>query len=401
MSRLITLAEARKHILDALTRLPVETVLLAHATRRVLAEDIIARHDQPAENISAMDGYAVRLQDCDVGNAIRVIGEARAGDAFDRAIGPGEAVRISTGAWLPSGADHILIQEEAECDGDTLVATVAQAANGFIRARGRDFSTGALLLDAGTRLTPAAIALCAAAGRNKVAVYRRPGVAILTNGDELCEPGEALRSGALYDSNGDGLAAQIAVWGGSIGWQGRGGDDAAAMATVLNQAKGHDLLVIAGGASVGPHDIVRTAFTAGGGKEIFSRMAVKPGKPAWFGRFGTMPVIGLPGNPASAFVTAELLVRLAVEHMAGDAVSADLPLQSALASKALPANGPRETFARAIVSDNGKGQRIIAAADDQDSSLLRPLVAANALLHRPAGAAAVATGEYVRYLALG
>lgn len=399
MTSLISLTEARQQILDALCPLPAEKVALASALGRVLAEGIVSDHDQPAADMSAMDGYAVRRSDCVPGEAVAVVGEARAGAPYADKLRPGQAVRISTGAYVPQGADHILIQEEARIAGDgiSLTPIEAQSANGFIRVRGRDFASGDILLPARTRLNPAAIALAAAAGRGHISVYRRPSIAILTNGDELCEPGEPLRAGALYDSNGPALAAQMMQWGADIGWQGRGGDNREAMASMMASARAHDLLVVAGGASVGPHDIVRDVFTDQGGALIFSRIALKPGKPAWAGQLGRTLVIGLPGNPASAFVTAELLVRLAVEAMTGQTVRADLPLRSAQLSQPLRANGPRETFLRAGLRVGAAGRQIITPLLDQDSSLLRPLVAADALLHRRPGAAALAQGDIAFY----
>lgn len=400
MTPLISLTQARQHIVDAVQPLAVENCLLGDALGRTLAQDIIARHDQPAQDISAMDGYAVRRQDCGGGAALSIMGEARAGAPFSGSLAPGQAVRISTGAYVPQGADHILIQEEAEKTGETIAALAAQSANGFIRARGRDFSAGTTLLASGSVLTATAIALAAAAGRGVLSVYRRPNIAILTNGDELCDPGTPLRPGALYDSNGPALAAQVTSWGGAIGWQGRGGDSEQAMAEMLASCCNHDVLVIAGGASVGPHDIVRAAFSAQGGKLLFSRIAVKPGKPAWCGLLGRMLVIGLPGNPASAFVTAQLLVRLAIERMTGHGATAQLPLRPAMISAPLSANGPRETFLRAALKHDDAGQQIISPLEDQDSSLLRPMVAANALLHRAAGAIAAEAQETVSYIAL-
>ncbi|MEM1134075.1 MAG: gephyrin-like molybdotransferase Glp [Pseudomonadota bacterium] len=400
MSGLISLTEARQHILDACETLPVEQCALSEILGRTLAEDIVASHNQPAADISAMDGYAVRLDDCAIGKGLQLAGEARAGNPFQGPLNAGQAVRISTGAYVPEGADHILIQEEAERADETLTPTVQQSPNGFIRAKGRDFANGDTLLTAGTPLAPASIALCAAAGLAQLPVIRKPRVAILTNGDELCEPGEPLRPGALYDSNGPALAAQITHWGAISGWQGRGGDDMTAMIQCFKQAQGHDLLIIAGGASVGPHDIVRDAFVEEGGELIFSRIAVKPGKPAWCGRLGRTLVIGLPGNPASAFVTAELLVKPAVAKMLGQQAQAMLSLSSAIAGKPLPKNGPRESFLRAVVSEDAAGRRIVTPASDQDSSLLRPLAMANALLHLAPHAPPVDEGKPVAFLPL-
>ncbi|WOE75858.1 molybdopterin molybdotransferase MoeA [Alterisphingorhabdus coralli] len=398
MSGLISLTEARQHILQACETLSAEQCAVTEALGRTLAQDIVATHDQPAADMSAMDGYAVRLEDCAVGQALDVIGEAKAGDPFQGTIDVGQAVRISTGAYVPEGADHILIQEESERKGDKLTPTVQQSANGFIRAKGRDFASGDTLLSARKTLAPASIALCAAAGLAQLSVICKPRVAVLTNGNELCDPGEPLSPGMLYDSNGPALVAQITSWGASPGWQGRGGDDLRAMKACLEQALGHDLLIIAGGASVGPHDIVRDAFAELGGELIFSRIALKPGKPAWCGRLGSMLVIGLPGNPASAFVTAELLVKPAILAMSGQRVGAEIPLQTARITDALPANGPRESFLRARVSDDGAGEILITPLGDQDSSLLRPLAESDALLRRAQHDEACEAGATVAYM---
>lgn len=392
---MISLIEARSIIIGQIVPAAPQSLPLADCANLVLAEDIAAQHDQPWAALSAMDGFAVRLADCAADKALHIVGESRAGSPFTGVISHGEAAAISTGAALPEGADHIIMVEQTERDGDQLNIRAPQSPNGFIRGKGQDFASGDVLLRTGQLLTPAHIALAAAAGRAKCSVLPRPKIAVLTNGDELLDPGAAPRADCLYDSNGPGLMAQCNGWGGDAQWLGRAGDDPAAVAALMESALVHDIIIIAGGASVGQHDHVRSSFARLGGVLHFSKIALRPGKPAWFGMLRGKPVIGLPGNPASAFVTAELLVRAGIASFLGHSVRAELPLVTMRLDGDVAANGPRESFLRGTAQREADNALTVKPAADQDSSLLQPLAAANVLIHRTGGASALRHGDDV------
>lgn len=392
---MISLTQARSIVIGQIAPAASQLLPLADCANLVLAEDIAAQHDQPWAALSAMDGYAVRLADCAVDKALHIIGESRAGQPFTDAITSGAAVAISTGAAVPDGADHIVMVEQTECDGDRLHIMTQQSPNGFIRRKGQDFASGDMLLRAGQVMTAAHIALAAAAGRAACSVLPRPKIAVLTNGDELLDPGAAPRVGCLYDSNGPALTTQCNGWGGDAQWLGRAGDDKAAVAALMEGALSHDIVIIAGGASVGQHDHVRSSFAALGGVLHFSKIALRPGKPAWFGMLRGTPVIGLPGNPASAFVTAELLVRPGIQAFLGQAVRAQPALEKMQLNGILHANGPREGFLRGLAERQDDNSFEVTPAADQDSSLLQPLAAANVLIHRLSAAPAAEHGDIV------
>lgn len=396
---MISLSEARSLIIRHAAPPASVHLPLSDCLDMVLTEDITAQHDQPWAALSAMDGYAIRLADGREGALLRVIGESRAGAAFGGALEQGQAVAISTGAAVPEGADHIVMVEETRrddaADGDMVRITAAQSANGFIRRKGQDFSRGDVLLSKGQILSPAHIALAAASGAAGCLVTPRPSVAIITNGDELLNPGQPARHGFLYDSNGLSLAAQCRKWGADAQWLGRAGDDPDAVTALIKAATQHDLIIIAGGASVGKYDHVRASFAALGGELYFSKIKLRPGKPAWFGDVSGTPVIGLPGNPASAFVTAELLARPAIAQLTGRNIKAEFSLLPMELVGTLSANGGREAFLRGTAERSADGNMHVASASDQDSSLLRPLAAANILIHRPPHDGARGHGDIV------
>ncbi len=397
---MIALEEARERIAAACAPADHETVPLAEALGRICAQDVIARISCPPADLSAMDGYAVRHDDCERGNVLEIIGESRAGAPFAGRIEAGQATLISTGAHLPEGADHVLILEDAVVEGQRVTIRVDQPEARNIRRAGIDFGQGDVLLLGGDHLNAARLALAAAGGHGAITASRRPDIAILTNGDELLDPGTAPGPASVYDSNAIALAAQFTGFGAQARWVGRAGDDTADVEAKLAQADGADLLVIAGGASVGPHDLVKGAFAAQGGELIFSKVAVRPGKPVWFGRLpsGTL-VLGLPGNPASSYVTALLFGKLAVERLSGlpSPPCVDSTMRTAITQQDLAANGPRDAFLRAALTYADDGTTRISLTGSQDSSLLRPLAAADGLLFRKANAPAVQAEALVSY----
>ncbi|MDO6416817.1 molybdopterin molybdotransferase MoeA [Sphingomonas sp. BIUV-7] len=391
---MLAVAEAQARLLALAEPLPIETVLLAEAAGRFAASAVAARRTQPAADLSAMDGYAIRF--ADLPGPWRVVGESAAGAGLDRAIGAGEAARIFTGAPLPAGADTILIQEETSRDGDRVSLTGdAPARQGlFVRPKGSDFTDDAPLIAPGARLTPARIALAAIGGHGCLAVRRRPCVTILATGDELVEPGAPTAGVMLPSSNGPMLAAMLGD-AADVTLHAIVRDDLDALAQAITEAAAHaDILVTIGGASVGDHDLVRPALSRAGAELDFWRVAMRPGKPLMAGRLGGTTVLGLPGNPVSAFVTATLFLRPLVAHLAGAADP--LPTTHYLPiADTLPANGERAAYLRARIADGA-----LHVLPDQDSASLSTLAAADALVIRPPHAPALPAAASAAFLPL-
>lgn len=393
LPRMLSVEEAISTILKDAEALPAEDVALSVLCRRIAAEDIRARMTQPPFAASAMDGYAVRFEDMRVGAELRVIGEAPAGAPFDGTVSAGEAVRIFTGGAVPKGADHVVIQEDVAREGETIIIKEDQPRARNIRAAGIDFKEGDVLAEKGTRLHDIHGAVFAAANIDKVSVYRRPKVAVFSNGDELKEPGADLKPGEIINSNHYALTAMIAGWGGDAIYLGCAPDNEEAIREFFRRGAEADVVIPVGGASVGDYDFVKSAFAKEGGEVEFSKVAVRPGKPTWCGSMGTARVIGLPGNPASAIVTAALFVQPLVRRLAGEIWSA--PFLKARLTTPIEANGGRESYLRAEEKDGG-----ISPAPNQDSSLLFPFASANALIRRPVNAPALDVGEEVEFVRL-
>ena len=370
-----------------------EPVSIGAAVGRVLADGVAASKDQPPFAASAMDGWAVRHQDA--GGPLQVVGESAAGHPFACALQPGEAVRIGTGAVLPEGADHVLIQEDAALDGDRLTATAEQPLRANVRAPGRDFHAGQELLSAGTQIVARHLGLLAALGRTDISVVRRPTVLVVTAGDELRDPGATLDPGQIYDSASVGLPALIDEWGAQGSWHGRAPDDLRACVSVWNALEAASLIVTVGGASVGDRDLLRASLAQSGGQVDWAGVAIRPGKPAWGGTTSRgIPVLGLPGNPGAALVTARLLLKPALTTMLGQG-SAD-PTRIGQVAEPMPANGWREAHERACVSHDG-GIVSLSPVADGDSSRLSPFAYADALIERAPNAAPLESGATVRY----
>jgi molybdopterin molybdotransferase len=388
---LLPVAEAQARLFAMATPVATERVALRQAAGRWAAEDILARRTQPAADLSAMDGYAIRF--ADLPGTWRVVGESAAGRPFAGEIGPGEAARIFTGAALPFGADTVLVQEEATREGERLLlAGEGPAYQGRnTRRRGLDFSQGDILVRTGDRLTPSRIAVAATAGHGDLLVRRRIRVAIGATGDELVAPGTPVSDAQLPESNGVMLAAMLADYPVDVIDLGILPDrlDALRDAFAAVQA---DLLVTTGGASVGDHDLVRPALEAAGGTIDFWRIALRPGKPMMSGRLGDALVLGLPGNPVSAFVTAILFVRPVIAALSG--ASAPLPATTmTLLGEPLPANGGRTDYLRAEL----RAGRAYASTI-QDSSMLLTLARSTCLIVRPSHAPAAAAGDSAEVL---
>ncbi|ADK99420.1 gephyrin-like molybdotransferase Glp [Brevundimonas subvibrioides] len=387
-----TVETARAAMLTAVGTPAAEPVPLIEADGRWLAEPVVALRDQPPFDASAMDGWAVRTMDLGT-LALRIVGESAAGRGRDTPLGPGETVRIFTGAPLPPGADRVVIQEEASRDGDHLTVPASADAPAWVRPRGADYGNGARLLEAGLRLSPWRVALAASAGRPEVLCARRPRVAILAGGDEVVEPGTPAGPYQIHDAAGPGVALVARRAGAEVRRLALVGDTLDAIAEGLGHASA-DLIVTIGGASVGDHDLLKPAARTLGATLLVEGVAMRPGKPVWF---ATLPdgrlLLGLPGNPVSALVCAELfLVPLLAAMQGGRVAPAFRPMTLA---EALPANGPRDHYMRAVIVRDEDGLATIRALPDQDSSMVTVLAGADALLRRPPHAPALAAGDPV------
>ncbi len=384
---MIAFDEAQARILGLAKPVDRETVGLDQAIGRWAAEPVTARRTQPAHDLSAMDGYAVRF--VDLPGPWRVIGESAAGRPFSSICEPGTAVRIFTGAFLPDGSDTIVIQEDVTRDGMALHLTGngPKRATESVRHVGEDFTAGAPIIAAGALMTPARIALAACSGHDRLTVRRPIRVAIASTGDELVPIGSA--TDGLPDSNGAMLSALLADMPVAITAFGIVADTQAALATLLDQARHHDVIVTTGGASVGDHDLVRPALIAAGAHIDFWKIAMRPGKPVMAGTLDAAIVLGLPGNPVSAFVTAQLLLRPLIARLSGAADPLPRRIMAQLGA-ALPAVGWRTDFVRLRWSD---GQ--LVPAQSGDSGSLLALADAEALGIRHAGAQAAGAGDFV------
>jgi molybdopterin molybdotransferase len=375
-----------------------ERVKLEQAQGRILAAPVTARVGSPPADVSSMDGYAVRDGDLVALPArLKIVGESFPSRGCDRPLGAGECVRIFTGAPVPDGADRVVIQEQVRREGD--IAIVGGPAGGMrhIRRRGSDFEAGDVLLAPGRAMDARALVAAAGADLGEVAVWRRPRVFILATGDELVEPGRAAAMpGAIPESISLGVAALAGDWGAEIVGRRRLRDELAPMAEGASEAlAAADLLVVTGGASVGERDFAKAMFDPAGLELVFTKVAIKPGKPVWLGRAQGRLVIGLPGNPTSALVTARLLLAPLMAGLTGREPAEALRWGKAPLAANVEACGDRETFIRA--------RRIDGAADplsNQDSSAQRTLAAADLLIRRRAGAPAAVAGEMVEILDL-
>ncbi|HEX9933278.1 MAG TPA: molybdopterin molybdotransferase MoeA [Allosphingosinicella sp.] len=398
---LISLDEARALLLAAVGPVEAETVPIAQCGGRTLAADVVAARDQPPDPMSAMDGYAVASGDARAGAVLTVIGDAPAGAPFAGSVTPGAAVKIATGGVVPAGADRVIVQESVESEGARIRITAEPGASTFVRAAGCDFRAGEVLIRAGELLTPARLALAAAANLRALELRRPPRVALLASGDELREPGSALEPGAIVNSAAYALAELVGAWGGVPTRHPILPDAYDECEDALRAADlGADIIVPIGGASVGERDVLRPLIQGLGARTLFERIAVQPGKPCWHARFADgRLVLGLPGNPASAFVCAHLLLKPLLFALLGRR-EAERPLIAAL-TVPLPAGGSREVYWRARLTADGDGRLRVEPDLRTDSSLQASLAAANALVRRAASAPAAAAGEVVETLPIG
>ena len=390
---MISVDAALQNLFDLAPDLGVEQVPLAQAGGRILAQPCHARRNQPPFAASAMDGYALDASAVRPNARFEVIGEAAAGHAFGGTVGPGQAVRIFTGAPVPEGATMVVLQEDCQRDGAQMTITGTPDGATNIRPAGCDFQLGDSL-PAPRRLSPMDVALMAAMNIAQVPVARRPVVALISTGDELVVPGETPGPDQIIASNTFGLAAMLQSYGAQTRILPIARDNMEALHLAFSLAEGADVIVTIGGASVGDHDLVAKAGASLGVQQSFYKVAMRPGKPLMAGRLGHSVVLGLPGNPVSAMVCGYVFLLPMLRKMAG-LPAAHSPMRRAALLAPLGANGARTHYMRARLTPEG-----ITAFPRQDSALLRVLSDANALVIRPVGDPARAVGEMVDYMPL-
>ncbi len=392
---MIPVAEARARILSGLRPVSAETVALAEACGRVTAAAVTSRLTQPPEDVSAMDGYAVAGP-----SPWRLVGHAPAGHPWEGRLEPGQTVRLFTGSIVPAGAEAVVIQEDVTVDGEMVASGVTIRPGQHIRPRGQDFAAGQMLLPEGRVLTPRDIGLLAASNHPWVTVRRRPRIAILATGDEIALPGEPIPPGGIVSSNAHALAALVQQAGAVPVVLPIASDDLETLRAAAAGARGCDLLVTTGGASVGAHDLVAEALQAAGLVLDFWTIAMRPGKPLMWGRVGDLPMLGLPGNPVSALVCGLLFLRPVIAALLGLPAEAP-PVTRAVLGADLPANDRRADHLRARLVPDSQGALVATAFTRQDSGQLRTLAESDALILRAPHAPAALAGETVDILLLG
>ncbi len=389
---LMPVAEALARVLADAQALPADRVALDAATGRVLAQDLAALRTQPPAAVSAMDGYAVRAADlAPIPVTLRLIGEVAAGHPFEGEVRQGEATRIFTGGVMPAGSDTVVIQEVTARDGDKVTIQKATAKSRNVRRQGIDFHAGQVLLREGRSLTDRDVMLAAAMNHAVLPVHRRPKVAVLGTGDELVAPGSTPGPGEIVYSNGFALIALARAAGAEVTDLGIARDRIEDIAAGVRRARdlGADILLTSGGASVGEHDLVQRALQSEGLDLSFWRVALRPGRPMMHGRLGAMHVLGVPGNPVSAYVCAFLFLVPLIARLSGRLDVEHVP-ETARLGRDLPANDERQDYLRATLEPGPDGP-VATPLPDQDSSLMAPLAAAGCLVirepHAPAASA--------------
>ncbi len=397
MADLLSREEALRLVLERVRPLPSERVPLATAAGRFLAEAAVAAVDLPPFASSAMDGFAVRA--ADTPGRLPVTFRIAAGRPAPAPLEPGSAMAIATGGVLPDGADAVIpVEYVVDHDNDVEIGAAVEPGRS-VRPRGGDARRGDLVVGRGARLGPGRLGALAAAGVPEVSCARRPRAAVLTTGTELRAPGEELQPGQIYEANGVILRTQLASAGAEVEQLAPVADDEAAHREMIERGLEGDVLVTSGGVSVGPHDLVRSVGAELGVEEVFWRVAVKPGKPLWFGVRGDTLVFGLPGNPVSALVGFELFVRPAVLALQG----ADDPgprFEAGTLAQAVARNDARDELVRSR-STLRDGEVVLEPVTGQESHMIVRAAEADALVLVPRGAGELAAGESVRYLPLG
>ena len=394
VEEILSLADAQAAVLARVVPLDVETLPLADASGRYLAEPAKAVVDLPPFRSSAMDGYALRSTDTP--GQLPVVFRIAAGAPAGRALEPGEAMGIATGGLVPEGADAVVQHELVVEHGNNIDIDQAVVHGANIREPGRDVAAGAVVVAPGARIGAAQIGALAAAGVAEVVCARRPRVAILATGTELRQPGSALRPGEIYESNAAMLSAQLTAVGAQVARLDSVADDEDAHRRALEQGLEFDVLVTSGGVSVGPHDLVRRIEAELGVEEVFWRVAVRPGKPVSFAVAGPTLVFGLPGNPVSSLVGCELFVKPALAALQGATDPGPRFAVGRLVST-VKRNAQRDDLlrARSQLTDDGA---VLEPVAGQESHMIVRAAEADALVLVPRGDGELAAGASVRYL---
>lgn len=392
---MISVSEALNKVFALANKLETETVPLAQAAGRVLADDVYARITQPPFSSSAMDGYAVINAEAQAGMSLKVIGESAAGERFDGKLKSGEAIRIFTGAPVPEGADCILIQEDTVRDGDLITVQDGRETSLFIRPAGGDFKKGDVIT-APRRLSASDIALLASMNIPEVPVTRKPVVSLIPNGNELVMPGETPGQDQIISSNNFGLKALLEASGAEVRMLPIAKDTVESLTQAMDLSAGSDLVVTIGGASVGDHDLVHKVATERGMELDFYKVAMQPGKPLMAGKMDGVPLVGLPGNPVSSMVCGHIFLRPMLDVMLGFSPS-PLKRETGVLTTDVRQNGSREHYMRASLDVSGTGNQI-TPFERQDSSLLTILGQSNALLVRPPNGEPLNKGASVEFV---
>ena len=401
---LLPVDEARARILDGLVPGGTERCALADAIGRVLASDVASRLSLPPEAVSAMDGYAARHCDCQtIGTTLTRIGESAAGRPWDGSLAAGETVRIFTGAVVPDGADCIILQEDvdadSENDGAAITIKEVPGSGQFIRPVGLDVTAGDIVLTAGTTMSARLISLATSAGHTEVSVWHRPRIGVLSTGDELVLPGGAPERGQIISSNATYLAAFIRACGAVPVDLGIARDRPGAMLEQVRAAPTSlDMVVTTGGASVGTHDHIVSDLESTGTELGFWKIAMRPGKPLLHGRIDGIPLLGLPGNPVSSAVCANIFLRPAIARLSGGVHQPQLIAATLTAD--LRENDQRQDYLRSSLSYDEDGAARVTPARKQDSSMISIFAHADALIVRPPFDQPKSAGEQVLVMRL-
>ena len=394
---MISVAEALDRVLNLVRPVGCESVPLAEAAGRILAEHVVAERDQPPFHASSMDGYALRSEDLETRDQFEIIGESPAGRSFEGDVASGQTVRIFTGGRMPKGSDRVVIQEDVHREGKRIRLKSECNQDAYVRYAGGDFRRGDRL-EAPTKLTPARLALAASMNANRIVVRKRPVIAFIPNGDELAMPGERLHADQVVASNAFGLRAIFEDAGARFRSLPIARDSFASLSTAFEFAEGADLIVTSGGASVGEYDLVRQTAGKLGMQTEFYKVAMRPGKPLMAGRLNGTPIVGLPGNPVSSLVCGYVFLVPAIRAMLG-LPSGPLPRSSGILSSPIGPNGPREHYMRAKLSIRDEAN-VLHVFEKQDSSLISVLAEANALAVRPPNQGPLSAGDPMAYIPL-
>lgn len=397
---MISVAEARERILKALSPTTTELVGLVNALHRIAAKSLTAQLNNPPADVSAMDGYALRHDDTHSEAKLHIVGEAPAGHPFHGQLHKGEALRIFTGSFIPQGADCVVMQEDVTATSDTIILIKSYPKGQHVRPQGQDFTKGEIILHAGEKLSARHIALCSAANHTWVEVYRKPKIALLSTGDELVLPGSNVAEGSIVNSNLPMLASFIQAAGGEAIMLPPVRDDMAALADMGKQLSAIDLFVTLGGASVGQYDLVQSAMKGIGLEVDFWKIAMRPGKPLIFGKIGTTPMLGLPGNPVSAYVCALNFLLPALNKLQGDTRPFHIEEKGHLLED-IPSNPfPLRQHLRAKLTIGEDGLWETAPYTEQDSSMLKILKESQALIVREPHEAGLKKGDMCTFIRL-